>query len=284
MAAAACIPAPSRDIVSPMATYAIGDIHGCFYTLQNLLRRIRFRPSSDRLWLVGDLVNRGPRSLAVLRWAAEMGDRIVVVLGNHDLHLLARAAGIAQPKRRDSLEEVLAAPDRDELLGWLRERPLVHREDGLLMVHAGLFPEWSPDTAEELAREVESKLRNGSPRLLESVERKTAERWEEDLPGKDRTRVALAGFAKLRTLDDSGRMCEFSGPPDEAPRGCRPWFAFKDRESADVQVIFGHWAALGLRIQDGIACLDSGCSWGRALTAFRLDDNTVFQEPADEDR
>ncbi len=266
-----------------MATFAIGDIHGCFLTLQSLLRRIRFRPSRDRLWLVGDLVNRGPRSLEVLRWAAEMGDRIVVVLGNHDLHLLARAAGLAQPKRRDTLEPVLEASDRDDLLGWLRERPLVHREGDHLLVHAGLFPAWTPETAEDLAREVERKLRNGSPRLLESNERKAAERWEEDLSGKDRTRVALAGFAKLRTLDSSGRMCaEFSGPPEEAPRGCRPWFAFRDRGSADVQVIFGHWAALGLRIQDGIVCLDTGCAWGRALTAFRLDDNTVFQEPTDE--
>ncbi|HEX6898633.1 MAG TPA: symmetrical bis(5'-nucleosyl)-tetraphosphatase [Thermoanaerobaculia bacterium] len=268
-----------------MATYAIGDVHGCFGTLQRLLRRIRYDAGRDRLWFVGDLVNRGPRSLDVLRWAAEQGDRIVVVLGNHDLHLLARAAGFAEARKKDTLDEVLDAPDRDDLLEWLGSRPLAHREGEALMVHAGLFPEWSPGEAGRLAREVEERLRGEkAPKLLAGFQQKTAERWKESLTGQDRARTALAGFAKLRTLDAEGRMCpDFSGPPALAPKGCRPWYAAPDRKSAGATVIFGHWAALGLRIQDGVAALDTGCAWGRQLTALRLDDWRVFQEEAGED-
>lgn len=268
-----------------MATYAIGDIHGCFETLQGLLRRIAFDPRQDRLWLVGDLVNRGPQSLEVLRWAVEQDDRIVTVLGNHDLHLLARAAGVTGVRKRDTLESVLAAPDRDDLLTWLRQRPLIHRQGETLMVHAGLFPDWSPRQVERLAREVEERLRgDGASKLLEAFEQRSAERWKEGLAGFERARVALAGFARLRTVDSGSRLCAgFSGPPEEAPRGCRPWFAVRGRRSAGVTVIFGHWAALDLRIGRGIASLDTGCAWGRQLTALRLDDWRVFQEPAAEE-
>lgn len=265
-----------------MATYAIGDVHGCFETLLRLLRRIAFDRRRDRLWFVGDLVNRGPRSLEVLRWAVEQGDRIVAVLGNHDLHLLARAAGVAEVKRRDTLEAVLEASDRDDLLLWLRNRPLVHREGAYLLVHAGLFPTWSPAGAERLAREVEERLRSDrASKLLVAIDQKTAERWEDDLTGPDRARVALAGFARLRTLDAEVRMCPgFSGPPQTAPKGCRPWFSVPDRRSAGVTVFFGHWAALGLHLENGVAALDTGCAWGRELTALRLEDGRVFQEAA----
>ncbi|HEX4964950.1 MAG TPA: symmetrical bis(5'-nucleosyl)-tetraphosphatase [Thermoanaerobaculia bacterium] len=267
-----------------MATYAIGDVHGCFETLEGLLRRIAFDPRQDRLWLVGDLVNRGPRSLEVLRWAVEQEDRIVAVLGNHDLHLLGRAAGVAGVKKRDTLEGVLAAPDRDDLLRWLRSRPLMHRDGDVLMVHAGLFPAWSPRQVDRLAREVEARLQGeGAVKLLASIEERTAERWKEGLAGSERARAALAGFARLRTLDPTGRMCAgFSGPPEAAPRGCRPWFAVRGRRSAGLTVVFGHWAALGLKMGDGIASLDTGCAWGRHLTALRLDDWRIFQEPAAE--
>ena len=264
-----------------MATFAIGDVHGCFETLQRLLRRIAFDRRQDRLWFVGDLVNRGPRSLAVLRWAVEQGDRIVAVLGNHDLHLLARAAGLSEVRKRDTLEEVLEAADRDDLLLWLRHRPLVHRDGKALLVHAGLFPSWSPAEAERLAREVEERLRGDKGlKLLAAIDQKTAERWSDDLTGFDRARAALAGFARLRTLDDQDRMCpDFSGPPRVAPKGCRPWFSISGRKSAGVKVLFGHWAALGLYVEDGIAALDTGCAWGRELTALRLDDGKIFQEP-----
>jgi bis(5'-nucleosyl)-tetraphosphatase (symmetrical) len=265
-----------------MATYAIGDVHGCFDTLKKLLERIRFDRRKDRLWMVGDLVNRGPRSLDVLRWAVENDGRIVAVLGNHDVHLLARAAGLSKPKKRDTLEEVLIAPDRDDLLAWLQSRPLVHREGDAVLVHAGLFPDWNVRQAGKLAREVEEILQGGeAEELLPSIDAKTSERWQDELSGLDRARVALAGFAKLRTLDSGGRMCaEFSGHPREAPKGCTPWYAFPDRKSAGATVIFGHWAALGLRIRNGVAALDTGCVWGKELTALRLDDWKVFQEPA----
>lgn len=265
-----------------MATYAIGDVHGCFDTLRKLLERIRFDRRTDRLWLVGDLVNRGPKSLEVLRWAVENEDRIVVVLGNHDIHLLARAAGLSKPKKRDTLDVVLNASDRDDLLAWLRDRPLIHRESDAVLVHAGLFPEWSVRQARDLAREVEETLQGDEAGdLLPSIDAKNPEQWQDELSGPDRARVALAGFAKLRTLEAGGRMCPgFSGHPREAPKGCIPWYAFPDRKSAGFTVIFGHWAALGLRIKNGVAALDTGCVWGRELTALRLDDWKVFQEPA----
>lgn len=267
-----------------MATFAIGDVHGCFGTLQHLLRRIQYDRRQDRLWLVGDLVNRGPRSLDVLRWAVEEEDRIVVVLGNHDLHLLGLNWGVSPLKRRDTLDHLLAAPDRDDLLEWLRRRPLLHRENGCTLVHAGLFPVWSLDKAERLAREVEAWLRGDrGPDLVATIDKKTPERWKGGLEGFERARIALAGFARLRTLHEDGRMCaEFSGPPREAPKGCTPWFAVPGRKSTEEHVVFGHWAALGLWLQDGVAALDTGCAWGRELTAVRLDDGEVFQVPAAE--
>ena len=269
-----------------MATYAIGDVHGCFETLQRLLRRIQYDQGEDRLWFVGDLVNRGPRSLDVLRWAAEQGDRIVVVLGNHDLHLLGLAWGVSPEKRRDTLGELLTAPDRDDLLEWLRRRPLLHRQDGHVLVHAGLFPVWNVDKAERLAREVEERLRgDGAAQLVASIEKKTPERWKGGLEGFERARAALAGFARLRTIDEEGRMCsEFSGPPQEAPKGCTPWFSVPGRRSSGTTVIFGHWAALGLWRRDGVAALDTGCAWGRDLTALRLDDGKIFQQAMVENR
>jgi bis(5'-nucleosyl)-tetraphosphatase (symmetrical) len=267
-----------------MATYAIGDVHGCYDTLRRLVARLRFDPRRDRLWFVGDLVNRGPESLAVLRWVIELGDAAVVVLGNHDLHLLARAWGVAEPRRRDSLEEVLDAPDRDDLLRWLKTRPLLHRENGFLLVHAGLFPSWTPTKAERLAIEVEAALvGERGPDLVAQVKRKRPLRWRKDLAESDRHEAALAGFTSLRVLDDEGRTVpDFSGAPELAPRGCRPWFAFAERRSRDEVVIFGHWAALGLELAPGLACLDTGCAWGRTLTALRLEDRELFQEAASE--
>jgi bis(5'-nucleosyl)-tetraphosphatase (symmetrical) len=264
-----------------MATFAIGDVHGCFATLRALLARIDFSPGRDRLWMVGDLVNRGPRSLDVLRWAAEMGDRLTVVLGNHDLHLLARAAGIAERKRRDTMDDVLDAPDRDELLAWLRNRPLLHREGDRVLVHAGLFPPWTIARAERLARATETRLRGpGGDRLLRSALEKRPDRWREGLGAGARARITLAGMARLRAVTAAGEMCaDFSGPPAELPAGCLPWFAVPGRRSVEAQVIFGHWAALGLRLAPGIAGIDTGCVWGQSLTALRLDDGTVFQEP-----
>jgi bis(5'-nucleosyl)-tetraphosphatase (symmetrical) len=269
-----------------MATYAIGDVHGCFATLTRLLSRIGYSPKEDRLWLVGDLVNRGPRSLAVLRWAAELDPgRSVVVLGNHDLHLLARALGLARERRRDTLDPILAARDRDDLLAWLRARPLLHREDGHLLVHAGLLPEWTIAEAESLAREVEGELRGErADRLLGSLRDDLPGPWRAALSGGARRKLALAAFTRLRTLIPGKGLCtEFSGSPEEAPDGCLAWFDVPGRESRNTTVLFGHWAALGYRRRDRVIALDSGCVWGRELTAFRLDDGKVFQVPAGEE-
>lgn len=260
-----------------MATYAIGDIQGCFEPLQRLLRRIRYS-RSDRLWLVGDLVNRGPQSLEVLRWARRQGDRVVAVLGNHDLHLLSRAAEVSGPKRRDTLSEVLAAPDRGRLLSWLGARPLLHRRGNTLLVHAGLSPDWSLWEAARRARRCERALRGPQGReLLAAVNgaRPTS-------PELAALAADIAVFTRLRTLRRSRAPCEsFNGTLEEAPRGCLPWFRFPRRASAEVTVVFGHWAALGLHLERRVLALDSACVWGGALTAVRLDDRAVFQVRAD---
>jgi bis(5'-nucleosyl)-tetraphosphatase (symmetrical) len=266
-----------------VAIYAIGDIQGCATTFERLLARIRFDagPRGDRLWLVGDVVNRGPRSLDVLRRAAALGDRHVVVLGNHELHLLARAAGVTRAKKRDTLDEVLAAPDRDRLIGWLRERPLVHREGRLVLVHAGLHPSWTVDHAEALAREAEAAIRrSGAEDVLSSIARRGPRVWDDSFSGEARVQAIVSALTLLRTCRTDGMMClEFKGPPDEAPEGCLPWYAAPDRRSRDARVVFGHWAMHGVDVAVDHVATDDGCVFGRSLAAVRLDDDAVFLEP-----
>lgn len=265
-----------------VATYAVGDIQGCFRTLERLLHRIRFDASKDRLWLVGDLVNRGPRSLEVLRWARAAGSRLTMVLGNHDLHLLARAQGVRKPKPLDTLDEVLSAPDRDELLSWLRSQPLLHREDSFLLVHAGVLPQWSSDEAAAVAREIEEVLRSErSWELLAGLYRECDfPVWSASLSAADRLPLAINVLTKLRVCTAEGRPClDYGGPPDGAPRGCAPWFEAPDRATRAETVVFGHWSDLGLRVEPGILALDTGCVWGRTLTAVRLEDQAIYQEP-----
>ncbi|MEM9487800.1 MAG: symmetrical bis(5'-nucleosyl)-tetraphosphatase [Myxococcota bacterium] len=267
-----------------MATYAIGDIQGCFDTLQALLERIQFDPDNDYLWLAGDMVNRGPKSLEVLRWARDLGDRVVAVLGNHDVHLLLRATGLAGRKKRDTLSTVLNAPDRDELIEWLRMRPLMHVQDGYVMVHAGLHPTWSVPEAMTMADEIADMLRGDDWR--DEVGRlpcrkKSSPTWTPDLPKPLRIRATSGVFITIRTCRVDGSQCiGFAGPPEDAPTGCRPWFSFPDARWRDHCVLFGHWAALGMQIQDHYIALDSGCVWGGKLTAVRLDDRAVFQVPS----
>jgi bis(5'-nucleosyl)-tetraphosphatase (symmetrical) len=266
-----------------MATFAIGDLHGCWDTLRRLLDRLPFEPARDRLWLVGDLVNRGPRSLEVLRWAREtaaaMGERFAVVLGNHDLRLLALAAGVTRPKRLDTLGHLLAAEDAGELVAWLGARPFVHRgengEEGWTMVHAGLLPEWTVADAEAAARRVEAAL--AGPQRNALLVRGPADPAADD-PALAPLRRALLAFTLLRTLDAEGRPCPFSGPPAEAPAGCVPWFRVPGRRTVGHRIVCGHWAALGLHREDGVLALDSACVWGRRLTAVRLEDGEVFQQ------
>jgi bis(5'-nucleosyl)-tetraphosphatase (symmetrical) len=268
-----------------MAIYAIGDIQGCHDTLQQLLAAIRFAPGQDRLWLVGDLVNRGPRSLEVLRWARRLDDRVTAVLGNHDLHLLARHARVTSAKKQDTLAQVLTAPDAVELIDWLRHRPLVHCEAGHLMVHAGLLPAWSAAEAEQLARDAEAALRG--PDWAAFLQRRKGERppWSNDLAGEARCHAFLDVAVRIRTCRPDGTPePDYSGPPDQAPPGCRPWFALRGPRPGEPCILFGHWAALGLVLAERHIALDTGCVWGGSLTAVRLDDRAVFQVPAVEPR
>ncbi len=266
-----------------MATYAVGDVQGCFTTLERLLRRVDFEPGRDRLWLVGDLVNRGPSSLDVLRWAKSMGQSLVVVLGNHDLHLIARAEGLREPRPRDTFDDVLEAPDRDALIEWLSGRPLLHREGDFIMVHAGLLPEWSLEEAEALAWEAQEALRSRKRYpLLESYEEGgESPRWDSRLAVPERLRLVVDAFTRIRTVKANGELClEFAGPPQQAPEGCRPWFDLCTLPP-EATVLFGHWAALGLHLGRNAIGLDTGCAWGRSLTALRLEDRQVFEEPSE---
>jgi bis(5'-nucleosyl)-tetraphosphatase (symmetrical) len=268
-----------------MVTYAIGDIQGCERTLQRLLAHLRLDESADELWLVGDLVNRGPRSLAVLRWARaqadRMGARFACVLGNHELHLLAHAAGLEKPRKGDTLDEVLAAPDRDELLDWLRHRPLLHRRGPHVLVHAGLHPQWSIPRAVELADEVHHALAapDGGRAALAAITEGRSRDWKETLSGGRRLASIAAVLTRLRTCRPDGRACfDFKGAPADAPPRCMPWFTVPQRASADHTVVFGHWAALGLHVGDGVIGLDTACVWGKSLTAVRLEDGALFHE------
>lgn len=262
-----------------MATYAIGDIQGCFTALQALLRQFDFDPGRDRLWLVGDLVNRGPDSLAVLRWARDLGDVAVTVLGNHDLHLLAVAKGFVPAHRSDTIQDVLAAPDRTELLDWLRRQRLFHREGEYALVHAGLLPQWTVEKAADLAGEVETILRGDD--YLDFLSRmygNEPRHWRDDLHGIGRLRMITNAMTRLRFCTPDGEM-EFAhkGLPENAPAGYLPWYEVPGRASAEATVIFGHWSALGLQVRSSLIALDTGCLWGGNLTALRLEDRQVFQ-------
>jgi bis(5'-nucleosyl)-tetraphosphatase (symmetrical) len=262
-----------------MSTYAIGDLQGCFEAFQNLLGEIRFDPEQDRLWLVGDLVNRGPDSLAVLRWVKEMGDRVVTVLGNHDLHLIMVATGHAKEHRSDSIRDVLEAPDREELINWLRHQRMFHAENGYAMVHAGLLPQWSIAKAKALAGEVEQALRGDQyGELCAHMYGNFPHQWRDDLEGMGRMRVIINAMTRMRFVTPEGAM-EFShkGEPLEGPEEHIPWFEVPGRASADTTIICGHWSALGLRIEKNLVALDSGCLWGGHLSAIRLEDRAVYQ-------
>ncbi|WP_303906704.1 symmetrical bis(5'-nucleosyl)-tetraphosphatase [Thiohalomonas denitrificans] len=266
-----------------MATYAIGDIQGCFDELQKLLERLAFDPGSDQLWFAGDLVNRGPRSLEVLRFVRDLGDRAVTVLGNHDLHLLAIWQHRDRLKRSDTLEPVLEAPDCDELLHWLRHRPLMHYQDpGYALVHAGLSPDWDLETALACARELETVLQGEQfAEFLTHMYGNQPDRWSNDLTGWGRLRYAVNCFTRLRYCATDGRL-EFrkKDAPGSSPKpGFLPWFEMPGRRNADIEVIFGHWSTLGLYRDHGVRCLDTGCLWGGELTALRLEDDSITQLP-----
>jgi bis(5'-nucleosyl)-tetraphosphatase (symmetrical) len=252
--------------------YAIGDVQGCHEELRALLTLLKFSPDRDRLWFVGDLVNRGPHSLETLRLVRALGDNALTVLGNHDLHLLAVMHG-ARPKRKsDTLDAVLAAPDRAALAEWLLTRPLAHAAAGDLLVHAGVVPQWTVATTLALAREVEAALRRNPARFFERMYGNEPDRWSADLAGMERLRFAVNVLTRLRVCTAEGQIdLDLKGPPPPPPSPMRPWFTFASRASRDTRIIFGHWSALGLVRSHGVVGLDSGCVWGGALSALDLD-------------
>ncbi|HEY0231447.1 MAG TPA: symmetrical bis(5'-nucleosyl)-tetraphosphatase [Dokdonella sp.] len=260
-----------------MATWAIGDIQGCHDELVRLIEKLRFDPATDKLWFCGDLVNRGGQSLAVLRTVKALGDNAVVALGNHDLSLLS----ISERKREEQgrvnpeLREVLFAPDRDELIGWLRRQNLVHvdRQLGFMLVHAGLFPRWTVQQAEEVAREIEDKLRSeGYRRLLKQLFGNKPDLWTPKLRGIDRWRAGINVFTRMRYCDVRGRIA-FSdkGTPGTQRPGLYPWYEVPGQIRRDIRVVCGHWSTLGRFAGLGVHAIDTGCVWGGALTALRLD-------------
>ncbi len=257
-----------------MTTYAIGDVQGCFDALQALLEKIRFDPAQDTLWFTGDLVNRGPQSLETLRFVKKLGERAVCVLGNHDLHLLAVAASATGRKQQDTLDDVLAAPDREPLLDWLRHRPLLHHDAALgwTLVHAGLLPPWDLADARRLAREVEAALRgNRGDEFFLHLYGDLPNRWHEDLSGYERLRVVVNSLTRLRYCDLEGNMdFRFKDAPGGQPPSFVPWFKVPQRRSRGLRIVFGHWSTLGPYQDDGVLALDGGCLWGRELCAARL--------------
>jgi bis(5'-nucleosyl)-tetraphosphatase (symmetrical) len=269
-----------------MAAYAIGDIQGCGDELEALLERIAFDPARDRLWFAGDLVNRGPRSLDVLRKVKSLGEAAISVLGNHDLHLLAVAYAPKKKrlKKGDTIAEILEAPDRDELLDWLRRQPLLHHDArlGWLMVHAGLAPQWNLEQARASAAELESALRQ-TPlhrELFDQMYGDAPDLWSEDLAGVERLRFITNCFTRLRFCDRDGRLSmSYKGTLEEAPSELVPWFRVPGRRAKDVRIVFGHWSALGYFSEPNLLCIDSGCVWNGRLCAVRLDTpapNPVF--------
>jgi len=262
-----------------MATLAIGDVQGCYDQLMRLLERAGYDERRDVLWFVGDLVNRGPQSAQTVRFVKKLGARQVTVLGNHDLALLVIAAGIRKPHRGDTFDELLAAPDRDELLDWLRFQKMMHAGEGYAMVHAGLLPQWSVAQALALAREVEVALQGPNYReFLANMYGNDPVRWRDDLAGYDRLRVIVNAMSRLRLITPEGSM-EFSHKMglDSLPAGYMPWYEAPGRASRAAHVVFGHWAALGLLVREDVVCLDSGCVWGRSLSALRLEDRRLYQ-------
>ena len=270
-----------------MATYAIGDVQGCAGALFSLLEHLAFERDRDRLWFVGDLVNRGPNSLEVLRFVHGLGERAVTVLGNHDLHLLATAAGARVARAKDTFGDVLSAPDRDALLGWLRARPLLHQDEasGFAMVHAGLPPQWTLEEAQALAREVEEVLGGAAyDAFLCEMYGDEPRHWSPALTGHARLRFVVNALTRMRYVGTHGAL-EFrhAGPPGTQAKGLLPWFEAPGRRSRTTCIVFGHWATLQTREPVAPAHrvhhLDTGCVWGGALSAMRLEDGRRFSVP-----
>lgn len=265
-----------------MTTYAIGDLQGCHTQLLALLEKVNVVAPDARLIFVGDIINRGPRSLDTLRQVRNMGKRARIVLGNHDLNLLAIACGLRQPHRSDTLDEILAADDRDELISWLRHQPLALLEDGHLCVHAGVLPQWDTQQTLELASEVETALKSdGWKHFLQQMYGNAPAQWHDDLQGAERLRCIVNALTRVRYCTADGTM-DFAikdGVTDPAalPDGLMPWFDVPHRRTEGTTVVFGHWSTLGLLLRPNLMGLDTGCVWGGKLTAVSLQDRHLLQ-------
>jgi bis(5'-nucleosyl)-tetraphosphatase (symmetrical) len=267
-----------------MANYVVGDIQGCYDELQRLLEKIGFDPAADRLWTPGDLVNRGGQSLETLRLLKSLGKRFRMTLGNHDLYLLREDWRFPDGGSANrEMDAVLRAHDREPLLKWLRRQPLARwsKKRSLLMVHAGVVPQWSAEQAVTLAGEVETVLRSDrAGKFFSRMSKNWVRRWDDERTGWKRLRLISNVLTQLRFCDQNGKMLgSASGPPGSQPLPYKPWFEHAHRTTRDVTIMFGHWAALGLYQEENLVCLDSGCVWGGRLTAVRLEDRQVFQVP-----
>lgn len=267
-----------------MARYAIGDIQGCYDELRQLLDVVRFDPRVDELWLTGDLVNRGPKSLETLRFVKNLGARAITVLGNHDLHLLALALGVLKPRKKDhALLAVLDAPDGAELVAWLQQRPLLHYQAGWCLVHAGLPPCWSMPEAIHWAQQAESALRGAqAAQFIAALYDARYARWSPKLSPDATCCFTVNALTRMRYITTDGRLdYTHSGPPGSQPATLRPWFDVPHKRQRHIKVIFGHWAALGFHVAGACYGIDSGCLWGGQLTALRFDDTAVCRYAID---
>jgi bis(5'-nucleosyl)-tetraphosphatase (symmetrical) len=267
-----------------MSTYLIGDVHGCFDELQALLAQVSFNPQHDQLWLTGDLVARGPASLDVLRYIRSLGSAVRMVLGNHDLHLLAIYAGISRNKPKDHLNKLLSAPDADELINWLRRQPILQVDDEhqLIMAHAGISPQWDIDTVQKCAREVEAVLSSDSyPLFLDAMYGDMPNNWSSELSGLARLRFTTNALTRMRYCFPNGQLdmiCKDA--PGSAPAPLKPWFELPRLVDPNYTIMFGHWASLeGKGIPTGFIGLDTGCCWGGVLTLLHWEEQRYFTQP-----
>ena len=266
-----------------MSTYVVGDIQGCFTPFKHLLERVKFNPDKDRLWSVGDLVNRGPQNLQTLRWFYDHRDNVTLVLGNHDLHLMACSAGARQPSRKDNIDDILEAPDREQLIEWLHFRPLAYHEQGVTMVHAGIPPIWTTEATLERAWEVENAIQGARCKdFFSEMYGNDPFVWDDSLNGMTRLRVITNYLTRMRYCTRKGKLDLVSkGPKPEAGaiagKKVAPWFSHKGRLTKGETIIFGHWASLeGMTDDPQIIGLDSGCVWGNALTFYKLETGERF--------
>jgi len=269
-----------------MTVYALGDIQGCYDPFRRLLDKINFEPSSDLLWLTGDIVNRGPKSLQTLRFVKSLGNSVKMVLGNHECHLIATARGHKKSHKRDTLSDIIEAHDASELLDWLRAKPFFYEDKklGYCMLHAGLPPQWTLKEAKQYARELETVIQG--PHIddfLSTMYGNQPKIWDKQLSGNDRLRFIINCFTRLRYCDKNGKLnLKEKGKPGTQAAGLMPWFDVPGRKTIDQQILFGHWSTLGLHYKKNTYCLDTGCLWGGELSALKLDgSNQVITQPCE---